>query len=270
MVWINGVVQDWVSVGDRSFQYGDGCFTTMLVNSRRIEHWPYHQQRLEQSLKALSIPYPNWTQVESWLDDALLESKETHSGIKIHISRGNGGRGYSSQGLNSPTVTISTFAYPSHYRQWQEQGIQLGLCEQRLGLNPMLAGFKHNNRLEQILLKQELEKQGLVDGVVLDLNDHVIETTVANLFWFKQGVLYTPDLQQAGVAGVMRRYVIEQAKAMGTTVQVSCYKLSDLMSADSVFITNSLLGIAPVNAIGNARMASSESITELQKRVLSV
>jgi 4-amino-4-deoxychorismate lyase len=270
MVWINGNIQDRVSVDDRCFLYGDGCFTTMLVTSGQIEHWPYHQQRLTQSLNALKIPDLNWPLVESWLAHALVKSSEAHSGIKLHISRGVGGRGYSSQGLNSPTVTISTFAYPSHYRQWQQQGVQLGLCEQRLGLNPMLAGFKHNNRLEQILLKQELEARGFVDGVVLDLNGDVIETTMANLFWFKHGVLHTPDLQQAGVSGVMRRHVIEQAKAMGTTVEVSCYKLNDLMSADAIFMTNSLLGIAPITAVGDTPIAPSKWTTELQKRVLSV
>ncbi|MHA2937691.1 aminodeoxychorismate lyase [Vibrio sp. RC27] len=270
MVWIDGEIQEQISVFDRSFQYGDGCFTTMAVRSGCIEHWPYHRQRLEQSLDALGIPFSHWSNVEKWLDEVLSSCVGVRSGIKIHISRGTGGRGYSVLGLGSPTVTINTFPYPQHYDQWQQKGITLGLCEQRLGLNPRLAGFKHNNRLEQILLKQELEANGFVDGVVLDLNDHVIETTIANLFWFKQDVLCTPDLHQAGVAGVMRRVVIEHAKAMGTTVEVSCYKLSDLMSADSIFMTNSLLGMAPIKAIGDVPMASNELTSELQKRVLSV
>jgi 4-amino-4-deoxychorismate lyase len=270
MIWINGELNDQISVADRSFQYGDGCFSTLLIRHGQIVHWAYHQQRIEQCLTVLGIPCPDWSLIQQWVDIALENQEAVLSGLKIHISRGVGGRGYSVQGIASPMVTISRFAFPDQYSQWQQHGLVLGLCRQRLGLNPLLAGHKHNNRIEQVLLKRELESQGYVDGVVLDLNDQVIETTMANLFWFKQGVLHTPSLDQSGVAGVMRRVVIEEAQVMGTTVEVGCYRLSDLMSADAVFMTNSLLGMAAINAVDGIPIASNDLTRELQKRVLSV
>lgn len=270
MIWINGELHDQVSVSDRSFQYGDGCFSTLLIRQGEIVHWAYHQQRIEQCLSLLGISCPDWRLIQKWIGTALENQTATLSGLKIHISRGIGGRGYSVAGMSSPNVTISRFAFPAHYATWQQQGLELGLCRLRLGLNPLLAGHKHNNRIEQVLLKRELESYGYVDGVVLDLNDNVIETTMANLFWFKGGVLHTPKLDQAGVAGVMRRVVLEQAQVMGTTVEVGCYKLNDLMSADAVFMTNSLLGMAAINAVDGMAIASNDLTSELQKRVLSV
>jgi len=47
MFWINGEQSDLVSVSDRSFQYGDGCFTTMLVKQGQIQYWQYHLDRME-------------------------------------------------------------------------------------------------------------------------------------------------------------------------------------------------------------------------------
>lgn len=47
MFWVNGEQQQTIALGDRSFQYGDGCFTTMLVVAGQIQYWRYHQQRLE-------------------------------------------------------------------------------------------------------------------------------------------------------------------------------------------------------------------------------
>jgi 4-amino-4-deoxychorismate lyase len=271
MYWINGEVKDAIALGDRSFQYGDGGFTTMLVVGGEVQLWSYHQERLAACLTALQIMHPDWTQVYQWVKRAIdIQPTQVMCGIKIHISRGIGGRGYSVEGFGLPTVTISVFQFPTHYRTWIESGIALGICHKRLGLNPMLAGHKHNNRLEQVLLKAELEQRSLADGVVLDLNDHVIESTMANIFWFKKGVLHTPNLEQAGVAGVMRRWVIEQANLINTTVRMSCYKLDDLLSADEVFLTNSLLGVAPITAIENQVFEIGSVTHRLKKRVVSV
>lgn len=171
------------------------------------------------------------------------------AGIKLHVSRGSGGRGYSTNNIAKPTVTISTFDFPSHYSAWQDSGIELGVCQQALGLSPLLAGHKHNNRLEQILMKDEMEQANEVDGVVLDISGHVIETTMANLFWRKGNTICTPQLTQSGVAGVMRKQVLTALNQAELSVTISDYCLSQLMQADEVFMTNSILGVAPVTRI---------------------
>ncbi len=79
-------------------------------------------------------------------------------------------------------MTISNFAFPSHYSSWQEQGVDLGVCNTRLGIQPLLAGHKHNNRLEQILAKAEIDNTEFADAITLNVQNHVIETTMANLF----------------------------------------------------------------------------------------
>ncbi|MGD8108992.1 aminodeoxychorismate lyase [Vibrio sp. TRT 17S01] len=247
MYWINGMKTENHMVKDRSFQYGDGCFTTLLTRKGEPALWPCHVNRMNACLEKLSIPLPDWQQIESWVRQAALSDDK--AGIKIHISRGEGGRGYSPQGVINPTVTISTFPYPELYADYRHQGMILGVCEQRLGLNPMLAGHKHNNRLEQVLLKAEMDNQGYVDGVVLDINEHVIETTMANLFWTKNDVLFTPDLTNSGVVGVMRAQVLEFAQANHWELLIGHFSLSDIENADEVFITNSILGVVPIKNI---------------------
>lgn len=57
----------------------------------------------------------------------------------------------------------------------------------RLARNPLVAGIKHNNRLEQVLIRTHLERDGadevLVLVLVLDTEDVVVECCSANLFW---------------------------------------------------------------------------------------
>lgn len=247
MYWLNGQPTDSISVLDRSFQYGDGCFTTMLTRHGVVEGWSYHLQRMQACLTALAIAQPDWQLVEKWLVRAA--SHDALAGLKLHISRGEGGRGYSATQVSTPNVTISDFAFPAHYYQWQQEGIELGVCQTRLGLNPLLAGHKHNNRLEQVLVKAELDQRQLTDGVVLNLSEQVIETSMANLFWCKDNVLYTPDLSMSGVAGVARRRVLELAERNQIHVLMGEFGLQELLRADEVFITNSILGVAQLRGL---------------------
>ncbi|WPC74980.1 aminodeoxychorismate lyase [Vibrio porteresiae] len=244
MIWVNGQATQHISIGDRSFQYGDGCFTTMLTRGGKIQFWDYHFERMQACLSLLGIVQPDWGLIANWLDNAILP--EPYAGLKLHISRGSGGRGYSPTQVTVPNVTISHFMFPEHYRQWQQQGIALGVCRQQMGINPMLAGHKHNNRLEQVLLKAEAEQQGFADAVCCDVAGRVIETTMANLFWVKGSQLFTPSLERAGVAGVARRVILEQASALGLHVQLGDFSLNELMSAEEIFVSNAILGVAPV------------------------
>ncbi|MEZ8824996.1 aminodeoxychorismate lyase [Vibrio amylolyticus] len=263
MFWVNGHPSNHISLTDRSFQYGDGCFTTMLTCGSELVQWPLHQARMEKCLTVLGIPQPNWNQVHEWLNKAALNAPK--AGLRLNITRGDGGRGYSSSGICDTNIVISHFEYPEHYTQWSQFGIELGVSEKRLGINPLLAGHKHNNRLEQILAKQDIDKQGLVDGLVLDISDHVVETTMANIFWAIDRKLYTSSLRNSGVAGVMRQQVIEELKLKAISLEVGNYPLSHLMSADEVFITNSICCVIPVNKILGKTFEVGALTRELQE-----
>lgn len=261
MYWVNGKRLNQVPINDRSFQYGDGGFTTILTQYGQVQHWPLHQLRLQACLDALHITQPDWILVQEGLKEMVLP--DAKAGLKIHISRGVGGRGYSPTQVSESSVTISAFPFPPHYEQWRQTGVALGICEQRMGLNPLLAGHKHNNRLEQVLLKREMEQAGFDDGICIDLQDRVIETTAANVFWCKNGSVFTPCLKNAGVAGIARRRVMEIAKLLGWPVVIDEFALESMLAADEVFITNALLEVAPVKQIG----AQQYTIGSMTRRI---
>lgn len=248
MFWINGQSASHISLADRSFQYGDGCFTTVLTKSGKVQEWVLHKERMQSCLAVLGIHVLHWDQIKQWVDNAA--SPALIAGVKLHVSRGAGGRGYAINGANDPVVTISQFSYPTHYPIWQELGVKLGICQGKLGQSSLLGGHKHNNRLEQVLLKAEAEQNGHQDALVMDIQNHIIETTMANLFWLKGDTLYTPDLSLSGVAGICRKKVLIEARNAGLTVQIEHFVMQDICSADEVFMTNALVGVAPVVQIG--------------------
>ncbi|WP_318484658.1 aminodeoxychorismate lyase [Photobacterium leiognathi] len=266
MTFINSQQQSQLAITDRATQYGDGCFTTIGVKQGKLLLWPFHLERLQTTLKRLGITEPDWEQVFLQANQ-LAQSFTERGGVKILISRGSGGRGYSPVGCCDTQVIFSSFSWPVHYQQWQQEGITLGVCQQQIGYSPMLAGMKHLNRLEQVLLKQEVEQNQWLDAVVLNTNQHVVETTASNLFWRKGNVVYTPDLSGSGVEGVMRRHIIELLSTLPYSLEFGDYSLADLLCADEVFITNALMELVPVNTISTTHFQEQLLLDVLQKRL---
>ena len=207
MYWINGHQHDALAPSDRGLQFGDGCFTTARVIEGKIDLLPWHIERLQLAAQRLMLPPCDWNALEA---EMVRAAESIPLGVvKAILTRGSGGRGYSPQGCEAPTRIVSRSTYPMHYLPWREQGISLTLSPVALGRNPLLAGLKHLNRLEQVLIRTHLDQTTADEALVLDTAGLLVECCAANLFWRKGKAVFTPDLSQAGVAGLMRRRVIE-------------------------------------------------------------
>ena len=154
--------------------------------------------------------------------------------------------------------------YPEHY--WQN-GVKITLCKTRLACNRRLAGIKHLNRLEQILASSEWDDDEIIDGIMLDKDEHVVEGTLSNLFWVSGGNLFTPDLTDCGVEGIMRHLVLGLAEKMQIRITVGHYFIEDLLSADEIFITNSIHGIWPVRQIDQYSFRSGPITKQLMEAI---
>ena len=264
---INGEQGAAISVMDRGFMYGDGVFETLLSCKANLALWEYHYARLTAGCERLRIAVPASAVLLSTLTPHL--DPQGHQVIKIVVTRGEGQRGYRVTQSMQPNVVISIgerqFLPPTY---WQN-GINLYRCATRLASQPILAGIKHLNRLEQVLATQEWDET-YQEGLMCNLHDEVIEATSHNLFAVNDGRLYTPDLSATGVEGVMRRYVIELAREMRIAVYIKHIKLTDLAHMDEVFVTNSIDGIWPVVRIADWEFKLGEITRALQTRVAAL
>jgi 4-amino-4-deoxychorismate lyase len=137
-------------------------------------------------------------------------------------------------------------------------------CETRLARNPRLAGIKHLNRLEQVLAQSELPTGTGAEGIVCDTSGYVIETCRANLFACFGAELVTPDLKQAGVAGVMRAEVMARAADAGIAVREAVFTPRELLAADEVFVTNAVIGVRPIRALGERELRTGPLTQRVQ------
>ncbi len=248
MILINGQQQEHISARDRGLHYGDGLFETIAVNEGRALAWDRHIARLQSGCYRLGIECPDSRLLQH--EAALVCVAGGRHVLKLIISRGQGGRGYGPPRDDSQTTRIlSLYDWPEYPSEFEREGIEAAVCDMRLGCNPALAGLKHLNRLEQVLLRKELSTSGLAEAIVLDVNDNVIEGSMSNVFLVQGGTLSTPDLGASGVEGVIRGAILELAGSIGLECEIRSHSLDEVFQADEVFFCNSIAGIWPVSRI---------------------
>lgn len=181
MYWINGIPQAQLPLTDRAIHFGDGFFTTARVLDGDIPLLAWHLERLALAVQRLLFaPFD----ADALRREMLAAANGGGEGvIKALISRGSGGRGYSFNGCGAPVRIVSRSPAPAHYPRWRQDGVRLHQIPVRLARNPLLAGIKHNNRLEQVLIRAHLDRDGADEALVLDSEDVVVECASANLFW---------------------------------------------------------------------------------------
>ncbi|WP_368541278.1 aminodeoxychorismate lyase [Enterobacter soli] len=256
MFLINGLKQDDLPASDRATQFGDGCFTTARIAEGEISFLAAHISRLQQACEKLLIPFTEWETLAHEM--AQLAVGHASGVLKVIISRGSGGRGYSGASCRHPSRILSVSAYPAHYARWRHDGIVLELSPVRLGRNPMLAGIKHLNRLEQVLIRTHLEQSDADEALVLDSEGFITECCAANLFWRQGREVFTPKLDQAGVNGIMRQFCLQQlARSDFRVVEVNAAE-DALLAAEEVLVCNALMPVVPVRAWGQQTWSSRE------------
>lgn len=268
MILINGQAEDRIHVQDRGLQYGDGVFETIAFRQGQTEFLNAHLSRLKNGCNRLKIPLKS-EDLESELMQ-FVGDLTADCVIKIIITRGSGGRGYNIQDTGPGSRIISAHPMPV-FPSERQQGIRVRLCEQRLAINPSLAGIKHLNRLEQILARAEWQDSDIAEGLMFDTQGALREGTMSNVFLVRNGQLLTPELTDCGVAGIMRQQLLALAEKSAIQVVSPPLGQQDLLIADECFVCNSLIGIWPVSdIIGLRNDLSHGPVTRTLQRELQL
>ncbi len=239
---INGNPAGAVPVADRGLAYGDGVFETLVVDHGDPPWWRLHWRRLERSCRQLDLPVPDQGQL---LHDVATVAAGERCVVKVIVSRGPGGRGYRPPARPEATVIVQGFGLPPI----ESAPLRVGVAEVLLGQQPALAGLKHLNRLEQVLVQKEIVASGWDDALTCDSAGWLIEGAQANVFLLRGERCFTPRLDRAGVRGVFRDWLSEQRPVEELRISPAA-----LTAFDGAFLANSVRGVRAIDeVIGHAQ-----------------
>lgn len=241
-----------ISVFDRGFLYGDGVFETVRIYDGFPVWLARHLARLTRSCRAmppgLLLPEKNWPDV---FQQVIDRNRLHHGVIRLTLSRGSPspsplplGEGQG-EGEATPTVVLFPRPLPHVTPQQRRNGVSITLLRMPL-LRAHPPQAKTLNYLNNLLAKQEASERGAFEGLLLNVDGHLAECAMSNVFFIQRDVLHTPSLECGALPGVTRGVILEAAPTLGLQTQEGRYTPDVLHEADECFLTSSGIGILPV------------------------
>ena len=262
-----------VSVFDRGFVYGDGLFETMRAYHGVPFGLPEHLDRLRASAAFLGIPVPRrpWNRdVQALLQRNGLASADAW--VRITVTRGVAPHGLRPPPRPRPTVLITCGRVDPGVAAAQRDGVSVILLP--FARHGFLAEHKTLNYVPAIIGKTLAARRDAFEGVFVEPDGTVTEGTTSNLFVWRKKRLITPPV--AGLLpGLTRRLVLEAAVADGLRVEEQRVTTRDVVAADEVFLTASVVEVVPViavagRAVGDGRVGPCTArLQDLYRQVVA-
>lgn len=240
-----------IEAGNRGLRYGDGLFETIKILNGRLILADEHFARLWKGMQVLQFTIAKHFNPDKLEGDILLLAKknehEKAARVRITVLRGNGGLYDATD--HFPNYIIQTWALPPGNGEWNSNGLVLGVYNQVKKSCDILSNIKNNNYLPYVMAALKAKNEKWNDAVVLNSFERVCDSTIANIFIIKDEVIYTPALSEGCVAGILRKHLIGQLAVAGFACFEKEITINELLTADEVFLTNSIYNIRWVQHI---------------------
>jgi branched-chain amino acid aminotransferase len=243
------------TASNRAFRYGDAVFETIRLINGEILFFEKHLHRLAKSMELLGMnSHDDLTFHNLYLSIRHLDQINHLKGngrIRLEVFRNDGGL-YTPQTNNvSYLIEVSALAHKNY--QLNETGLKIELYTDIKKPVSRLSNLKSSNALYYVMAGLYKNKTNSGDCLVLNTDGRIAEAISSNIFLLKDNVVYTPSLDEACVAGVMREVLIETLRAQGREVIEKGIEVDDLIKADEVFLTDVIHGARWVGAFRNKR-----------------
>lgn len=244
--WVLPADRAAVPARDRGFLLGDGLFETIRLAGGRFPLLPRHLARLEIGCGLLGLkPPPGLDEILSNLAKTTASEGVTDGYARLTLSRGTGPRGYDPSPESRPFCAIEVGPWtPAEPRAWFAAVSRVPVVP-----HPLLSRCKHTSALPKVMARAEARAAGADEILFLTPDGRLIEGAATNLFWVKEGRIFTPSLETGCLPGVARGWLLDWARSRKLETAEGEFFLTDLNEADEVFLTNALLGPVPLAGI---------------------
>jgi branched-chain amino acid aminotransferase len=279
-VWINGEFVDEasasVSVRDTGLLHAAGVFTTMRSHNGKVFRLAQHLRRLRDSCEALFIPLQHDDELlTAAIDELLRRNSLTNARLRLTVTRGLARQDPLHGTHLEPTAFLTAAEVEPYPAEYYERGMTVvAVDEQKLNPYDVQASHKTLNYFSRLTALREANRRSAGEALWFNVHNYLQSGSISNVFIVKAGILLTPptphDLLDKSIAealpypksavlpGVTRAAVMELAAAAGIAMKPAAITINDLLEADEVFLTNSIMGVMPVCRIERRAVGSDK------------
>ena len=251
-----------VAAVDRSFSLGDGLFETIKVYAARAVWLDEHLDRLEKSARFARIGFPQRKACEEFCTRLIGQNRISNGFLRITLSRG-----VSPTGRFGDLPDKSTIAITGGNAKTDAGGISAGYALWPVNENDPSCFHKSTSRFSLVMASLEAERLGYGELVFVNTKGELTEGILSNIFWVKDGELFTPAAECGLLPGITRAKVIRIADRLEIVVTQGKFGAETLDDADEIFFTNSVQCVRPCVRLDERGLATGEVTKTVQKEI---
>ena len=261
---------------NRGFLYGDSVFESIRIVNNKIIFWEDHYMRLMSSMRIIRIEIPQSYTPDFFkiqITNTISKVNSSFTGrVRLTIFREGGG--YYTPELSSPSFIVNCSVIDSKEFYLKDSEFKVDLFKDYYIQNDLLSNLKTNNKLINVLAGIYANENNLDNCILLNNKKNVTEFLNGNLFIVRGNKIITPNLDSGCLKGVMRKKIIEYVKLLPEfSIEETVISPFDLLSANEIWLTNSISGIINVTNYRNKSFSNDIAkifIDFLNKKVSNI
>jgi branched-subunit amino acid aminotransferase/4-amino-4-deoxychorismate lyase len=232
-----------VHADDEGFIRGRAAFETVRVYGGRPFRLDDHLARLAASAGRLGLPSVAADEIEALARSALEHAGAPEASLRLYLTPGREGRG-------EPLVLALVADLPADLEELRSRGLRVvALDAQNASL---IRGVKSTSYALNMIAVDEAKRRGADDALFVGAAGEVLEGPTTNVWWLRDGSLFTPGLELGVLPGVTRAVLLDAAPRLGYEVREGAFPLGELASSEEAFTTSSVREVMPVVALEGA------------------
>lgn len=242
-----------ISVFDHGLLYGDGVFEGIRSYNGRVFQLEGHLSRLYDSAKAILLEIPvDVKEMERIICEAIRTNGLKDAYIRVLVTRGVGDLGLDMRKCKKASLIVIADTIQLFGEEVYNRGMRLIVSHlRRIGPEQLSPTIKSLNYLNNILARAEATRANCDEAILLNQQGYVAECSGDNIFFIREGKLYTPPVWVGILEGITRNVAMRLAeKRLGLEVLEKVFTIPQLYRADEVFVTGTgaeIIGVIQVN-----------------------
>jgi branched-chain amino acid aminotransferase len=259
-IWVDGHLVNYdeakIHVLTHGLHYGTGVFEGIRSyttnNGPALFRLDDHIKRLFNSAKAyfMDLAYNKNEIIQSSINTVKANNLD-ECYIRIIAFYGYGKLGVNPL-PNKVSIAIAVLHWSEHIKKEnREEGINTMVSSwMKMDIRSMPTHAKGvANYANSALARMEALKYGVDEAIMINSNGFVVEASAENIFFVKNGVIYTPPISSGALEGITRDTVIEITKQNKIPLNIGNISRDELYYFEEAFLTGTASEIVPIGKI---------------------